>query len=818
MLRRFFLMASLWPALGLWLGVAAPAAQAQVFRFTLRAEPDVIAANGISTTSIFVQVPSESLGRGPISAAPLVRFSTTAGVIESQAQLSGGVARVLLRSSSTPETAIITAFIGASRESIAVEFAEDAGLGARFLEIAAPYTAYNADETLVTAAGKTVLDWGDLRIESDVRLDVDLYSERIWAQGTANGVSIQQGSGAKAKILRGDRLFYDLRRRRGVMRRVGDASNSETGARQEFVGSRFLPPSGENLNVVGEATSRESSLVPPRQLSTTRDVGGSEPARLRVPPPQAQATTDSLVLAPEEIAPPQAQSNDTIAPVTLVPGSLADTPALPEDEGQTRVLPRVVERVPEGAPLPQENGAEGPALGTPAPSYAPLEGAAGYTPSIIELPVPGFDVRSGYWVTARRLRVFPRDKVQFERAAIYFNGKKAFGMPTYVLPLDGSFDPATDLFSFNSSGGIRAKVPFYYQASKSGTGSLTLHHEPGAGFATARRGFSLELDQQYYLSSKSSGRFTLDELGRSDWNLNWQHEHRFNATTQSALYVSMPRHRDLFARASLSKDLPTMQFGLEAFYDRPEDDKGNLRGQFYARMRPRTIGKTNWSYGLNANLIGVQRVASEETAASPFYNRPGGVIIGPGTGTDETDYRSLYGTTIGANLRSPTFAPWKGAQLNANLLATAFNYSDGRSGLAPGLTLSFAQRFGSRVDARLDYTYDRSALGLYGGRADSFTHYVSGTLGARLSRQLLLSAFASKSLQDDSLYGTSDLSYYFRKKWRVGLFADYTDFGTGDNPLAYGWSLGRSIGPREVSLNWDSLRQKIYFEIAQARR
>ena len=93
-------------------------------RFDLRAEPDVIPANGLSTTSIFVQLPGSSSGMTPNST---VRFATTAGTIESQATLTGGVARVLLRSSNTPETATVTAFVNGAREGLTMRHARFTG-------------------------------------------------------------------------------------------------------------------------------------------------------------------------------------------------------------------------------------------------------------------------------------------------------------------------------------------------------------------------------------------------------------------------------------------------------------------------------------------------------------------------------------------------------------------------------------------------------------------------------------------------------------------------------------------------------------------
>ena len=528
-----------WPAAFflLLLGFCTPV-QAQSFRFTLRAEPDVITANGISTSSIFVQLPQSG---GAISAAPVVRFATTAGAIESQAQLSGGVARVLLRSSSTPGTAIITAFIGNAREAITVEFTDSDHLAERYLEIASPYVAYGALPGVITSSGKTVLDFGDTHIESDTRLDVDLYSARIWAQG---GVVLRSGKGAKAKELRGDRLFYDLRRRRGVIRR---ADLSLGPARQEFVGADFAAPpaseppdpslptlaqplpaktdaagpnSGQNAEAPADQTAPETlathgdSLFLADPAPLTAPEGAERDAEPADGPPIAvKGVPEDDAPTANDLAPPlddDAQAIKGFAPAIndVAPGVKAFAPGVeafargingstsgleafaPGLKGFTSGLKGFARGVNEplmaraneksgaeppasptlhfklGAPLvppanewpatpgislqaaqraeirfdsaqnppnadahetraaalvtmprPQKSG-EGENAPSNPPAYAPLPADGGPTPRIVELPPPDFNVASGYWVAARRLRVFPRDKVQFERASI----------------------------------------------------------------------------------------------------------------------------------------------------------------------------------------------------------------------------------------------------------------------------------------------------------------------------------------------------------------------------------------------------------------
>lgn len=830
------------PILGAALLVAAPV-QAQNFRFTLRAEPDVIAANGISTTSIFVQLPQS---RAAITENPVVRFATTAGVIENQAQLSGGVARVLLRSSTTPGTATVTAFIGNARETISVEFSSDNGLEERYLEVAAPYVAYGQATNLMTTAGKSSVDFGDLHIESDVRLDVDLQSERLWAQGNKNGITIRYGKGDAVK-LQGDRLFYDLRRRRGVMRRGdGDTSNTPSGARQEFIGSKFEAPpqtaplasqnpspalltppqtplsssqARENLSESASAPINESSeaIREPNPLFKEGQTLSQEPNSLSKEAPQLVKEPISLsgesnslskegqTLSQESNSASQ-EAKGADGSSTVAPGSLADAPAPIEGENATRATSLVSE---------PKKDAEGTLELGKSPNYAPLKSVAGRE-TIVELPPPNFDATDGYWVTARRLRVFPRDKVQFERASIYYNGKRAYSLPLYVLALDGSFDPLNDVLKYNSSGGLEVKFPLTYMASRRGTGTVFLRREQGAGFGTREGGASVEIAQQYWLSPRSHGTVNVDQLGQGAWNLNLSHNQQLDARTNANFFLNMPRHRDIFARAGVSRDLRSMQIGLETFYDQGEARKATVRGQFFARMRPKSLGKSGWSYTVGANLLGVNRVAR-----TTFVPGTGGGGIGiPGGNTGGatlTDYRSLVGQTLSASFQSPTYKPWRGADLSANVLATAFNYSDGRRGLAPGVTLGLGQALGKNASLRLDYTYDRSSLGLYGATGDSFTHYLSANLGATITPKLGFSAFASRSLSDKSLYGSAGADYFFAPQWRAGLFADYSNFDSSSRSINYGWTLGRAIGSREITVNYDAVRGRVYFELGQGR-
>ena len=118
---------------------------------------------------------------------------------------------------------------------------------------------------------------------------------------------------------------------------------------------------------------------------------------------------------------------------------------------------------------------------------------------------------------------------------------------------------------------------------------------------------------------------------------------------------------------------------------------------------------------------------------------------------------------MSAALQAPLYQPWRGAQFTGNLLTTAYNYSNGSRGVAPGITLGYAQSLGNRANLRLDYTYDRSSIGLY-GVGGNFTNYISASLDARVTSKVGFSTFLSQSLIDQSIYGSSDLTYRISSK------------------------------------------------------
>jgi hypothetical protein len=883
----------------LLLAFSASCANAQAFRFGLRADPDVIPANGISTSSILVQV--QDTGNSSITAAPIVRFITSAGTIEGQSRLSGGIARVLLRSSTTPGTAIITAFVGNAREQIAVEFTADSLGIARYIDVSGSYVAYSNGDSVINSSGKCVLNFGDTHIESDVRLDVDLRRELVWAEGNPGTVLIRQGRGEKAKELRGDRLYYDLRRRRGVIRRMDTTLGP---ARQEFMGNDFRPlprntkPEKSNANPPAITPVRSITPVDPAKaledkspiIDSTSRVGDAAPAASAmqadapplVEPPTDEATASEATPEPESATvSPQTVSTETAPATTVGSGVRLSEDERHEDDGEDTLLRRRVRasldspagegpragistlyRIEDGVrpgaggmeapgagaaidangrpnilavlpsdergPAPAAGGtkptAPGDTTGAPqeqpkAPVYSPLENAEDGQILLVEQPPPYVDVDSGYWVAARRMLVYPNDKIQCEKATLFYNGGKVFSMPRYVVPLNGSFNPAQDMVSFNTAGGLTLNVPYYYMASPQGQGTIYFQHAPKNGFASESPGFALAVEQQYWLSEKANGKLLVDQLGQGAWNLGWEHKMQLSPTMNGRVSLDMPRHRNAYLRTALYKELDSVQLGMEGFYSRlnangSSADVNDIQGQFFARLRPRQLGHSGWYMTLAANLKAWNRYPLSSTVGGG-----GGGGIGlpgrPGGGTQLIEkYRPVFGQTLDLSLQGPQRKLWKGANLQTTLNATAFNDSLGRRGVAPGWTFGFNQNLGRYASMNLSYVYDKSS-GITTGTG--LSHFLSGSMFINPTSKVSANLFATKSLTDRSLYGSAGINYNFSSKWRAGLFTDYSTFPDVEDTLDYGWSLGRMVGQREISVNWSAVRNRIYFELGGFR-
>lgn len=186
--------------------------------FLLTASPPQIPADGKSTCEITVRIDDPSVPEGTI-----VHFTSSleGTVIEPQAVLRGGIARVKLRAGTVPGVTIVTAFFGASRQSIEVQLLPpgvEASREGQVIHIEGDYVAYAPGMNFVAGSGKVKLIYKGWEIRSDVRLDMWLNTKTVVAEGQPgmNRVVVTNG---KVK-LEGDRFIADIERQVGILVKV----------------------------------------------------------------------------------------------------------------------------------------------------------------------------------------------------------------------------------------------------------------------------------------------------------------------------------------------------------------------------------------------------------------------------------------------------------------------------------------------------------------------------------------------------------------------------------------------------------------------
>jgi len=197
-----------------FLTLEAPARASGRASLSLAAAPDVIFADGKSTTVITATV--RDSGGGPVPDGTPVRFTTTLGIlIPDTATTASGIARVSLTSASSAGDAALTATAfaasadGSSVGAAKVEFTTDReslfAQDARWIRMDCPqYLIYSADTKIAEAQGKhgsAHLEFKSLDITADA-FQVDLLTQTVLAHGAV----LQRGR----HVLRVAELRYDL--------------------------------------------------------------------------------------------------------------------------------------------------------------------------------------------------------------------------------------------------------------------------------------------------------------------------------------------------------------------------------------------------------------------------------------------------------------------------------------------------------------------------------------------------------------------------------------------------------------------------------
>lgn len=405
--------------------------------------------------------------------------------------------------------------------------------------------------------------------------------------------------------------------------------------------------------------------------------------------------------------------------------------------------------------------------------------------------------RSGTWIVARRIVIWPGERVCLYRASVYLNDRHVLSLPVHVIPLNGGTAglPATGLgamnvLGFNSSGGLNLDFPFFYRANTSGTGAVRLRHNTLEGFSASQPGWSLALDEQYTFGDKAEGSLMAEGLTRPDWGLSFDHEQHFDSRTDGLLFLDFPRHEDLFARVSLSRDYRDYSVGLESFGTLPRDGTTTHSSRLYWHGRARPVGMGGWRYNWGTTLSYAD---------------------------SDTENAGNLSQSVDLTFYPPTWRWGDRTSLSSSLGSQVFHENGpSRFGASFTSSLSLNRQFSASTFMNVGYYFGQGEAAF----GDVGTQYLTMNLYGARSR-LSGSAYGTWTLDESSTFLSAELSYDLGRLWRVSSLTSFQDFGDSsaftDHEITLGRALGGPFRSYELMLTWSKARNQFFWEIGTAR-
>jgi hypothetical protein len=394
-------------------------------------------------------------------------------------------------------------------------------------------------------------------------------------------------------------------------------------------------------------------------------------------------------------------------------------------------------------------------------------------------------------ISARKITLFPGDKVQFSGFGLRVAGAHLISLPFYVLSLNPYGPDADHLVSLDSMGGISVNLPFYYSVTDTSNGSLRLRRQTRYGYDgyVTRPGWHLALDQRYSFGRGTHGAVELNHITSSDWGIRWRHEQQFGDRTHTYVSVDSPAHRDLYARTELHHSMGLGDLSWSAYGSFLPQTPGSVQSRLYFRLRPGVIKGPNIRYYWSTNVA---------------WNKWG----------DE----SYLEEGVDLQLHPPALRLGQTTSLQF-YIGSGFTFSPNGTGPNAQASTTLLKRLGKNATATLRYSY------YYSGRT---TDYYGPTSGQSLTGQLMaasgnrwstsLTATVLPTRGDLSVYGS--LVYSPLRNWRVELRPTYSRYG-GDLLAGYPRSttnldvyLVRQFGSRDVALRYSTLDDAIRLELA----
>jgi hypothetical protein len=396
-------------------------------------------------------------------------------------------------------------------------------------------------------------------------------------------------------------------------------------------------------------------------------------------------------------------------------------------------------------------------------------------------------------IAARQILLFPNEKLQFKRPRFFQEGQQLFSMPFYSLGLY-----STELFSDQilsvGTQGLGVDVPFYYDMTPVSTGVFRILNGERSGrsvYAT-RPGWSLDLDQSYNslgAGPRYTGDFGFTGMNRSDWGFHWSHSQEFSQEMRGSFFLDMPQHRSMFLSSNLNRQLGMFYMGMNLSANRSLSGPATTGSEadLYLETIPRKVGRTGYMMAFGGTATVSHNVAG--------------------------DIRSNY-MTQGVQTRffSSPFRLDKHTTLTNYLTVGQLWTNSGQSGSTINASLSARRTFWNGANLQLTYDFTRQPYLLTQGGS----HRVSMNFVASGGGKWNLFLYGSTLLDaaNSSLIG--DFNYVIAPRWRLSLSATLQRFATASY-RDFEFSLGRSVGGRDLALTYSTFNHRFFFDIEASR-
>lgn len=401
-------------------------------------------------------------------------------------------------------------------------------------------------------------------------------------------------------------------------------------------------------------------------------------------------------------------------------------------------------------------------------------------------------------VKAKSITIRPKHDVQFKKAELYMDGGKALKLPLYLIPLAAAGPTAGFQYLSLTSNGLKVDIPLYYSLSPSGTGAIRLRNQQGGWSQySSLPGWGLDLEQSY-ATGKAEGRFTVSQVTRRDWGVDWEHRHEFGSGATVNAYLGFPAHRNLNGIVSFNKPFKSSSLGVNLHGSDTHGFDKLTRTDIYDR----TVS-TDVYFQTNPRPL-TNRLNYSVTLQSSLYSQNHKAVSKTTTATSDIPFQLSSGLQFQLFADPVRFG--RKSVLNTSL-SLGHLWGGSRAGLSTFGNAMFTRSFSDRSNLALGYSYmlNPGSLGDYGRHRVSLNF---GSFGTKWQTSLFVVHTLDQPIT--SAYGS--IGYHLNPRWRIDVRGNLQRFNLyNSSDIEFG--LGTLIGQQDITLAYSRSFRRFRVEL-----